>query len=80
MTAPNQDPSSASGLQSGGGVSPGDTPPDSGSMSETLGTENQPNVGPVSGNRTPMIITLVALGIIVLMVAIFTIASLVPSS
>ncbi|MCU1674336.1 MAG: hypothetical protein JWN77_2449 [Frankiales bacterium] len=49
-------------------------------MSESLGTENQPNVGPVSGNRTPMIITLVVLGIIVLMVAAFTVASLVPSS
>ncbi|MCA1722387.1 MAG: hypothetical protein LC779_15260 [Actinobacteria bacterium] len=49
------------------------------SDTESLGTENQPNVGPVSGNRTPMIITLVVLGIIVFMVAVFTVASLVQS-
>jgi hypothetical protein len=79
VTAPNQDPSNATGLQSGGGVAPGDTPPDSGSMSESLGSEDQPNVGPVSGNRTPMIITLVVLAVIVFMVAAFTVASLVQS-
>jgi hypothetical protein len=79
VTAPNQDPSDAPGLQRGGGVAPGDTPPVSGSMSESLGTEDQPNVGPVSGNRTPMIITLVVLAVIVVMVAVFTVASLVQT-
>ena len=41
--------------------------------------EDQPNHGPVSGNRTPMVITLIALSVIVLMAAGFIVASLVQS-
>ena len=38
-----------------------------------------PNHGPVSGNRTPMIITLVALAVVVVLAAGFIVASLVAS-
>ena len=79
MTTPEPDPAETGGLEPGGGVAPGDTPPDAGSMSGAVGNTDTPNVGPVSGNRTPMIITLVVLGLIVVMAAGFTIASLVQS-
>ncbi|MCW2615205.1 MAG: hypothetical protein JWN08_2199 [Frankiales bacterium] len=71
------DPAVTAGLGSGGGVQPGDTPPASDSMSGATGEDrdHSPNMGPVSGNRTPMIIALAALGVIVLMVAILTGAS-----
>lgn len=79
--SPGPDPSVTAGLEPGGGVPPGETPPMSDSMSGAAGEaqEKVPNMGPVSGNRTPMVITLVVLGIMVLMCAVFTIASLVPS-
>ena len=79
--SPGPDPSVTTGLEPGGGVPPGETPPMSDSMSGAAGEvqEKVPNMGPVSGNRTPMVITLVVLGIMVLMCAVFTIASLVPS-
>ena len=76
------DPAVTAGLGSaGGGVDPGDTPPNADQMSGTVGDDrkNTPNMGPVSGNRTPMIITLVILGIFVLMVAVIVGASFVPS-
>ena len=79
MTTPEPEPATTPGLEPGGGVDPGDTPPDAGQTSGAVGTEGMANVGPVSGNRTPMIIALVALGIVVLMVAAFTVASLIPS-
>lgn len=77
--SPGPDPAATPGLEPGGGVRPGDTPPMSDSMSEASGESRRdtPNMGPVSGNRTPMIITLVILGLIVLAAAGFTIASLV---
>lgn len=79
--SPDPPPSVTPGLEPGGGVRPGDTPPASDSMSETSGEvrRDTPNMGPVSGNRTPMIITLVILGIIVLAAAGFTVASLLAS-
>lgn len=74
------DPAQTAGLQSGGGIDPGDTPATAGQMSGTAPDDRKaPNMGPVSGNRTPMIITLVVLGIFVLMVAVITGASFVPS-
>jgi len=50
-------------------------------MSGTVGDDrkNTPNMGPVAGNRTPMIITLVILGIFVVMVAVIVGASFLPS-
>jgi len=77
--APDQDPAAATGLEPGGGVQPGDTPPSSGQMSGAVGTTDTPNVGPVSGNRTPMIIALSVLGLIVVMCAVLIGASFIPS-
>ena len=77
--SPGADPAVTAGLEPGGGVAPGDTPPMADSMSEASGEarRDNPNMGPVSGNRTPMIFTLVVLALIVLAAAGFTIASLV---
>ena len=79
--SPGPDPAVTAGLESGGGVSPGDTPPMSDSMSGATGgvREDTPNMGPVSGNRTPMIITLSILAVIIVLAAGFVIASLVAS-
>ena len=75
------DPAVTAGLGRGSGVAPGDTPPNADQMSGAVGDDrkNTPNMGPVAGNRTPMIITLVVLGIFVLMVAVIVGASFVPS-
>ena len=50
-------------------------------MSGTVGDDrkNTPNMGPVSGNRTPMIITLAVLALFVVMVAVIVGASFIPS-
>jgi hypothetical protein len=79
--SPGPDPAVTAGLEAGGGVQPGDTPPMSDSMSGATGEARRdtPNMGPISGNRTPMIITLTILALIVLAAAGFTIASLVAS-
>ena len=83
MTSESGDPDPAvtAGLGRGGGVDQGDTPAMADSMSGTAGDDrkNPPNMGPVSGNRTPMIITLVILGIFVVMVAVIVGASFIPS-
>ena len=75
--AGDPDPAVTAGLDSGGGVAPGDTPPMSDSMSGTSGDSQRetPNMGPVSGNRTPMVIALGALALIVIMVAVLIGAS-----
>ena len=75
----NPDPAVSPGLEPGGGVQPGDTPPSSGQTSGSVSGSDQPNVGPVSGNRTPMVIALTALAVIVLMVAALVGASFLPS-
>ena len=58
---------------------PGDTPPNAGQMSGTSASEQRhaPNQGPVSGNRTPMIITLVVIAVVVIAIALVIVASLV---
>ena len=77
--ATNPDPAQTAGLQAGGGVQPGDTPPSSGQTTGASAASDQPNVGPVSGNRTPMIIALSIIAVIVVMVALLVGASFVPS-
>lgn len=79
--SPGADPATTAGLEPGGGVRPGDTPPDADSMSGATGDDrkNTPNMGPVSGNRTPMIITLSVLAVMVLMVALLAGASFFAS-
>jgi hypothetical protein len=79
--SPRPDPSVVPGLEPGGGVAPGDTPPGEDSLSGAAGgaERHTPNHGPISGNRTPMVITLVALGVLVLMTAGLVVASLIPS-
>ena len=76
---PGPDPETTPGVE----VSPppGQTPPDAGQTSGAAGDARResPNMGPVSGNRTPMIITLVVLGFFVLAVAVITGASFFPS-
>lgn len=76
------DPAVTAGLEPGGGIAPGDTPADSDSMSGTAGGDrtNTPNMGPVSGNRTPMIVTLSILAVFVIMTAVIVGASFFPSS
>lgn len=74
--SPVPEPSVTPGLEPGTGVAPGDTPPASDSTSAAA-QEPVPNQGPVAGNRTPMVITLVLLGIIVLLCAGLVVASLV---
>jgi len=79
--SPGPDPAETAGLEQGGGVAPGDTPPMADSMCGAAGEARRdaPNMGPVSGNRTPMIITLSLLAVVVVLVAGFIIASLVAS-
>jgi hypothetical protein len=78
---PDPDPGVTSGLDAGGGVVPGDTPPESDQLSGASGDARQgtPNMGPVSGSRGPMVITLVVLAVVVVMVAILTGASFFAS-
>lgn len=76
MTSPNQDPDPAT---TPGPAGPADTP-DSGSMSGTSpDAQKAPNMGPVSGNRTPMLIALAVLAFFVIAIAVITGASFVPS-
>lgn len=76
----NQDPDPATqpGVQAS--PPPGATPPDAGQLSGATGGATQaPNVGPVSGNRTPMVIALGVLAFFVLAIAVITGASFFPS-
>ena len=79
--SPGPDPAVTAGLEPGGGVAPGDTPPSADSMSGATGDDrrNAPNMGPVSGNRTPMFFALGVLGVLVLMVGVLVVASFIAS-
>lgn len=74
------DPAETAGLQPGGGTDPGDTPATAGQMSGAAPDERDaPNMGPVAGNRTPMVIALSVLAFFVLAIAVITGASFFPS-
>ncbi len=77
--SPQPDPSVTPGLEPGSGVAPGDTPPSADQMSGAGGgaRSETPNMGPVSGNRTPMVITLSVLAVLVVMVAVLAAASFI---
>lgn len=76
--SPDPDPAVTAGLEPGGGVAPGDTPADSDSMSGAAENRDAlPNQGPIDGNRTPMFIALSVLALIVVSIAIVTVASFV---
>ena len=77
---PVPDPAVTAGLEPGGGVQPGDTPPAADSMSGANDhRSSSPNMGPVSGNSTPMFFFLGILGLVVLMCAVFIGAQFFPS-
>jgi hypothetical protein len=79
-SSPSPDPAVTPGLEPGAGVPSGETPPSSDQMSGASGDAQQaPNMGPVSGNRTPMVVTLVLLALAVLAIAVITGASFFPS-
>ena len=74
------DPAQTPGLTAGGGTDPGDTPATAGQMSGTAPDAHKaPNMGPVSGNRTPMFIALGVIAFFVVSFAIIVGASFIPS-
>ena len=77
-SSPDPDPATTAGLQDGGVLQPGETPPSADSMSGANSGQNS-STGPVSGNRTPMIITLSVLAVMTVMVALLFGAQFVPS-
>ena len=60
-------------------TTPEPTPPAADQLAGAVESGDRANVGPVSGNRTPMIVTLVVLGVIVVMVALLVGFSFVAS-
>jgi hypothetical protein len=71
------DPARTPGLEPGGGVQPGETPPIADSMSGAAGDRSKvPNKGPGVSNRTPMIIALVFIGLIVVSVLVYGVAEI----
>jgi hypothetical protein len=74
------EPAQTAGLEAGGGIDPGDTPATAGQMSGTAPDAHKaPNMGPVSGNRTPMVITLGFLALIAIAFAVIVGASFIAS-
>ncbi len=64
MTAPGPEPDDVPGLEPGGSVTPGDTPPDAGQTSGLSHPQPMPS-------RVVPVIALVVIGVLVLGVAVF---------
>ncbi|WP_188542760.1 DUF6480 family protein [Rhodococcoides trifolii] len=62
-SASNPDPAEAAGLEPGGGVAPGDTPP-------TAASTTGPNHEPPQRSRAPFVVFLVIVGVIVVLIAL----------
>src|SRR4051794_4281548 len=78
MNGPGRDSDATPGLEPGGGVAPGDTPPAAGSESQAAEDRRKvPNQGPVSPSRKPNIIGLVALAILVVGVIGYAVANVI---
>lgn len=71
VSDPEPEPRDTPGLQRGGGVEPGDTPP--AAAQEPAVAENPrkvPNQDPATPSRTPAALTLTAIGILVVAVVV----------
>jgi len=68
MTTPDPDPSTTPGLEPGGGVAPGDTPPIEASATEGLAHHE------TAPSRAVPAVALIALGVLVLLIIGFFVA------